>query len=38
MYFKNQGHNLKLENLFIHHLWHNSNARRECIRLGRNEL
>jgi len=28
---------LKFENLFMRHLWGNSNARRECSRLGRNE-
>jgi len=27
-----------LENLLIRHLWCNSNARRECSRLGRNNL
>jgi len=30
---------LKFENLFIHHLWRSSSyARRECSRLGRNNL
>jgi len=29
---------LKFDKLFIRHLWRNSNARRECSRLGRNEL
>jgi len=29
---------LKFENLFIHHMWRNSNARWECSRLGRNEV
>jgi len=29
---------LKFENLFICHLWRNSNARGECSRHGRNEL
>jgi len=28
---------LKIENLFIRHLWRNNNTR-ECSRLGRNEL
>ena len=28
----------KFENLFIHHLWCNSNTWRECSRLGRNKL
>jgi len=29
---------LKKENLLIRHLWRNSYARRECSRLGRNEV
>jgi len=30
---------LKFENLFImRHLWRNSNTRRQCSKLGRNEL
>ena len=29
---------LKFENLFICHLWRNSNTRRECNRLDRNEV
>jgi len=28
---------LKFENLFICHLWHNSNVRREYSRLGRKD-
>jgi len=29
---------LELENLFISHLWRNSNTWWECSRLGRNEV
>jgi len=29
---------LKFENLFMRHLWRNSNAQRECSRLGRNKV
>jgi len=29
---------LETENLLIRHLWRNSYARRECSRLGRNEV
>jgi len=29
---------LKFENLFIRHLWRNSNEQRDCSTLGRNEV